>query len=109
MSYAKKIGSATLLQGTSFSVSVGKETEDIWDSNEKGIFEVTNDANEVVLFGDCIKSGDNISLTATIGKSDTLAWLGAYRLLSYQTDDNNAEIKVPIADFDLEYETTKAS
>ena len=109
MSYAKKIGTATLLQGTSFTVSVGKETEEIWESNEKGIFEVTNEDNLVVLSGDCIKSGDSLSLTAIIGKTDTIAWLGAYRLLSYQVDDNNIEIKVPIADFDIEYETTKAS
>ena len=108
MSYAKKIGTATLLQGTSFIVSVGKETEAVWDSNENGIFEVTDDANTIVLSGDCIKSADNLSLTAKIGKTDCIDWDGAYRLLSYQTDDNDAEIKVPIADFDLEYETTKA-
>ena len=108
MSYAKKIGTATLYQGTSFSVSVGKETGDAWLSTEDGEFEVTDEENTVVLSGNLIKSGDSISLTATIGKTDCADWEGNYKLVAYQTDTGESEIKVPIADYDLDYETTKA-
>ena len=108
MSYAKKIGTATLYQGTSFSISVGKETGDVWASTEDGEFEVTDEENTVVLSGDLVKSGDNLSLTAIIGRTDCVDWVGNYKLLAYQTDTGDSEIRVPIVDYDLDYETTKA-
>lgn len=108
MSYAKKIGSASLYQGTSISVSVGKETKEAWEANEVGIFTLTDEINEEVLTGTLLKSADNLSLTAFIGKTASANYLGNYRLLAYQTDTNNDEVKVPIADFELEYSTTQA-
>lgn len=108
MSYAKKIGTASLYQGTSFAVSVGKETKEIWGANEEGIFTLTDETNVEVLTSSLTKSVDNLSLTAFIGKTDSAVFEGKYRLLAYHTDTNNAEVLVPIADYELEYSTTKA-
>ena len=108
MSYAKYIATASPYQGTSLSISLGKNDETEWDGNEGGDFFVTNELNEKVLEGVLIKAVDNFTLNAFIGKSDCVDWEGEHRLLAFQTDTNNIEIKVPIADCSLTYLTTKA-
>ena len=45
MSYAKKIGVATLYQGTSFTISLGRDDNAPWEANEVGVLKVTNDEN----------------------------------------------------------------
>ncbi len=108
MSYAKKIGIATLYQGTSFTVSLGKDDDTVWESNESGLYEVTDKENNIVLTNPLIKSGDNLTMTFQIGMGECIDWEGEYRLISYQRDSNNTEVNVPIADYRLTYETTAA-
>ena len=36
-------------------------------------------------------------------------WLGAYRAIAYLTDTGDVEINIPIADYDITYDTTSAS
>ena len=108
MSYAKYIGTASPYQGTSLSISLGKDDDAEWSVNEVGDFFVTNELNERVLEGVLIKSVDNLTLNVLVGKSDCVNWEGEHRLLAFQTNTDNLEIKVPIADYSLTYLTTKA-
>ena len=108
MSYAKKVGSATLYQGTSFTISLGKDDGTEWESNESGVFIVTDSENTEVLNKPMVKSTDNLTLTFQIGKTDCADWDGNYKLIAYQTDSNDPEVFVPIADYDIIYGTTIA-
>ena len=111
MSYASKLGVASLYQGTSFTISLGKgEKADnlTWDANETGEFIVVDNTNAIVLTRAMIKSTDSTSLTFKVYQSDTTDWLGNYRILAFQLDSNDAEVRVPKGDYEVEYETTKA-
>ena len=108
MSYAKKIGVASLIQGTSFTISLGRDDKAIWGVTETGIFIVTDSLNEIVLSKNMVKSGDGLTLTWEIAQTDCTSWEGNYRITAYQIDSGNPNIKVPIGDYEVEYETTKA-
>ena len=108
MSYAKKEGSATLLQGSSFTISLGKDDDSIWEANENGVFIMTDETNQEILNKPLVKSADNLTLTFQIDDTDSETLDGAYRILAWQRDSNDAGVNVPIADYAIEYETTKA-
>jgi len=109
MLYVKREDVATLYQGTSFTETLGHEDETVWGATEELSFVVTDPDNNEVSSGDLVRSGDDLSFTFTIPHGDTTDWLGEYLLLIYQTDTGNADIRVPVAQYELTYETTKAT
>lgn len=108
MSFAKRIGLATLYQGSSFTISLGREDDAIWDDNYTAVLIVTNEENAEMLNKVLVKSADKLSLTFQIDKSDCDEWIGGYRAIAYLRDSNDEEINIPIGDYDLFYETTVA-
>lgn len=108
MSYAKKEGVADLIQGSSFTISLGKDDNAPWESYENGVFIMTDPSNIEILNKPLIKSADNLTLTFQVSQTDSASLDGEYRILAYQRNSNDAEINVPIADYAIKYETTKA-
>lgn len=108
MSYAKKLGSADLLQNSSFTVSLSRDDDLAWGATEHGVFIMTDEQNVEIINQPMVKSGDNLTLTFQVDSSESVDLLGKYRILAWQRDTNDPNINVPIADYSLNYETTKA-
>lgn len=109
MAYVKTMQVATLYQGTSYTQSLVKSDGSTWAPDERLNYKMTDETNVIVSQGDLIRSGDDLSYTFTIPASDTISLLGDYLLLVYQTDITNANVNVPVAQYDITYITTGAT
>ena len=109
MVYNKKSEHDVKYQGESFSRIIDKADGSIWEASEGAVFSVYDTYEEVVLSGVLVKSGDNLTLTVTIGKTDTLELLGLYRIVVYRTDTGNTEINDSLYECKLNYIKKKAT
>ena len=108
MAFIKWLGSATEYQGESFTKSLTKDDDSIWEANETAEFQMTDVDGLEVASGSLVKSADDLSLTFTLGSTDTTALLGQYLLLVYITDTVDAEVHSVIAKYTMTYIDKKA-
>lgn len=109
MAYEKRCEVATLFQGTSFTQSLGHDDKTIWGVDERLNYIMTNENNESVSSADLIRSDDDLSFTFEVPEGDTVDLEGEYLLIVYQTNVNNININVPVAQYEITYTTTKAT
>ena len=105
MEYIKLSRNPTEFQGESFSKSLGKKNNSEWGSTEVGNYILTDENGDEVASDNLTKSGDSLSLSFILGKTDTADLEGVYTLLAYQTDTSNAEINKVIAEYKITYKT----
>ena len=109
MLYVKREDIATLYQGTSFTQTLEHEDGTVWGATEELNYEMTDLENNIVSSGDLIRSGDDLTFAFVVPETDTTTLEGEYLLLVYQTTTDDVRIKVPVAQYELTYITTKAS
>lgn len=109
MLYVKREDIATLYQGTSFTQTLEHDDGTVWGDDERLNYVMTDIDNNQVSADDLVRSGDDLTFTFVVSGSDTTDLLGEYLLLVYQTDVNDARINVPVAQYELTYNTTKAT
>ena len=109
MLYVKREDIATLYQGTSFTQTLAHEDGSIWGATEDLAYELTDPENNIISGDPLIRSGDDLTFTFIVPEADTVSLEGEYLLLVYQTDTGDARIKVPVAQYELTYITTKAT
>ena len=97
MSFAKKVGVVTEYQGESFTRSLYREDNTTWDAVHGGTFEMFNTAGVVVADGTLIKSGDDLSLTFKVTKTQTVNLVGEHLLLAHLPDSGDVEFDDVIA------------
>ncbi len=109
MAYVKYSKEETEYQGESFIKSLYKTNSNIWYDNELATYTLTDPDGAVVLSGNLTKSDDKMSFMLSIGKTETAALLGIYKLLVYLEDTVNTELKDVFAEYKITYTDKKAT
>jgi len=108
MAYAKKTGTSVEYQGESFTKSLVKDDESIWKANEIATYKLIDTKGKVIATDTLMKSGDELSLTFLLGKTQTQYLFGIYRLLVYLNDSVITEMNYVIAEYKLDYKKITA-
>ena len=108
MSFVKYVGTATEYQGESFTKSLYKEDKTAWENNDTCTFSLVNSAGIEVSVGDLILSGDKLSMTVQVPKTDTLALVGEHLLLVSLGNVSDSEFADVIAEYRITYLEKKA-
>lgn len=109
MVYAKKITTVPdEYQGESFTRSLSKASLAIWDTNETASYEMVNGSGIILSSGDLVKSGDNLSMTLTIPKEDTVNLKGKMKVIVNLIDTIDTTFCDVIAEYTFSYVDRKA-
>ncbi len=109
MGFVKYVGILTEYQGESLSKSLFKEDGSEWGATIGGVYSMTDENGDEVASGSLVRGGDNLSLSFTIGKTETASLDGRYLLLVSLTDSNDTEYSDVIAEYTITYKNKKAT
>ncbi len=108
MGFVKYVGILTEYQGESLSKTLAKEDGSEWGATIGGVYSLTDEDGSEITSGNLVKSGDNLYLSFTIGKTETASLEGKYLLLVSLTDTNDSEFNDVIAEYQITYQNRKA-